>query len=298
MQGSVNGFVLAVHGGAGDAAPGRLSPQEEAAARAGLADALRAGHEILERGASALDAVELAVALLEDRAHFNAGLGSVPTSEGTIEMDAAIADGATRRVGAVACVRRLANPVRAARLVMERSPHVLLVGDGAERFALAAGAAARRELVAPQPAEEKREIELGTVGAVALDRAGHLAAATSTGGVAGQLPGRVGDSPIAGAGLWADDASCAVSATGQGEIFVRAAFAHEVDALVRLAGLEIPAACARALERVAALGGRGGCVALDRRGRLALPFLTAGMARGWIDAAGRPRVALWGSEQP
>lgn len=310
-EGPVNSFVLAVHGGAGALERERLAPDAEAAARRGLEAALRAGHAVLADGGRALDAVVRAVATLEDDPAFNAGRGSVLTSEGRVEMDAAVVDGATLAAGAVACVSRLAHPVETARLVMEHSPHVLLAGEGAERFALAHGAEAvdpealvtelRRgqlERVRARVALDHDGGGLGTVGAVARDRAGHVAAATSTGGMTGQLPGRVGDSPIVGAGTWADDASCAVSATGHGELFVRVGFAHEVDALVRHAGLALGEACRRVLERVAALGGRGGCVAVDRRGAVALPFSSAGMFRGRIDAAGRAGVAVFGGETP
>ena len=216
-------------------------------------------------------------------------------------------DGERRRLGAVAAVRGVANPVSLARLVLERTPHVLLAGPGAEAFAAAQGVPrvepaslateARREELARSLAERARgAASTGTVGAVARDAAGHLAAATSTGGVTGQLPGRVGDSPLAGAGTWADDASCAVSGTGQGEGFVRAAFAHEVDAQVRLLGVPLALACERALERVRALGFHGGCIAVDASGRLALPCTTPAFARGWIGADGAPRVALLASE--
>jgi isoaspartyl peptidase/L-asparaginase-like protein (Ntn-hydrolase superfamily) len=289
--------LLAVHGGAGSA------PRDEdhAELRRALAESLRAGFAILARGGSALDAVESAVVVLEDHPLFNAGLGAALTAEGGVELDAAIMDGRTRAAGAVACVRGLANPVRAARLVLERSPHVLLVGPGAEAFAAAHGVPrvdpaslvtpARRADLAPG-AERLAGSSGGTVGAVARDAAGHLAAATSTGGVARQLPGRVGDSPVIGAGTWADDATCAVSATGAGEAFVRAAFAHEVDARMRLLGEALEPACRAALERVAALGARGGCVAVDRAGRIALPFTSASMPRGWAAPDGVLRVAI------
>jgi isoaspartyl peptidase/L-asparaginase-like protein (Ntn-hydrolase superfamily) len=258
---------------------------------------------VLARGGSALDAVEAAVVVLEDEPLLNAGRGAALTSEGAAELDAALMDGRTRAAGAVACVRGIANPVRAARLVLERSPHVLLVGPGAEAFAAAHGLprvdpaslatpARRADLEAVLRARGAGSAAGGTVGAVARDAAGHLAAATSTGGVTGQLPGRVGDSPLVGAGTWADDATCAVSATGLGEAFVRAAFAHEVDARMRLLGEALERACCGALERVAALGARGGCAAVDRAGHVALPFTSAAMPRGWIGPDGGPRVAL------
>jgi isoaspartyl peptidase/L-asparaginase-like protein (Ntn-hydrolase superfamily) len=201
----------------------------------------------------------------------------------------------------VGCVSRIANPVAAARLVMERTPHVLLVGEAAERFALAHGA---REVDPADLVTDARRRELarlrepgagdasGTVGAVARDRDGHLAAATSTGGLVGQLRGRVGDSAVFGGGTWADDATCAVSGTGHGEAFIRCALAHEIDALLRHRGLPLAAACDAALARVAELGSRGGCIAVDRGGDVAARFNTAGMIRGWLGADGRAVVAL------
>jgi isoaspartyl peptidase/L-asparaginase-like protein (Ntn-hydrolase superfamily) len=292
-------IVLAAHGGAGRPYADRADAEE--AARA-LSECLRAGHAVLARGGSALDAVELGVALLEDHPLFNAGRGGALTAEGEVELDAAVMDGRTRRAGAVACVRGIANPVRAARLVLERSAHVLLVGAGAEAFAAAHGLPRvdPTSLVTPPRRAELERVRRepgardgrGTVGAVARDRSGHLASATSTGGVSGQLPGRVGDSPLIGAGTWADDASCAVSATGAGEAFVRAAFAHEVDAQMRLLGASLEDACRAALARVGALGAQGGCVAVDRAGRLALPFTSASMARGSVGPDGEPRVAV------
>jgi len=297
-------IVLAVHGGAG-----RLyaDPADAAEAARALAGSLRAGFNVLSRGRRALDAVECAVAVLEDHPLFNAGRGAVLTAAGEVELDAAVMDGRSCAAGAVACVRGIANPVRAARLVMERSPHVLLAGAGAEAFAAAQGlprvdpgtlvtSARRADLERERPGGRAAEGG-GTVGAVARDAAGHLAAATSTGGLSGQLAGRIGDSPLVGAGTWADDRTCAVSASGAGEAFVRAAFAHEVDARMRLLGASLEDACRAALERVAALGAQGGCVAVDGAGRLALPFTTASMSRGWIRADGAPCVSA-GPEAP
>jgi isoaspartyl peptidase/L-asparaginase-like protein (Ntn-hydrolase superfamily) len=290
-----------VHGGAGPLRRLRASPDEEAAVRRSIAARLAAGRATLEAGASALDVVEQAVVELEDDPLFNAGRGSALTIDGRVEMDACIADGRARVTGAVACVSRLANPVAAARLVMERTPHVLLVGEAAERFALAHGALeadpaslvteARRSELARR-SETGSGDAAGTVGAVARDLRGHLAAATSSGGMAGQLRGRVGDSAIFGAGTWADDATCALSGTGHGEGFIRCALAHEVDSLVRQRAMPIAAACDAALARLAALGSRGGCIALDRDGNLAARFNTKGMIRGWLDATGATVVAI------
>jgi L-asparaginase / beta-aspartyl-peptidase len=291
--------ALAVHGGAGGV-PEHADAEE---VRAALAASLRAGHVLLAAGAGALDAVVAAVGVLESHPLFNAGRGAALTAEGAVELDAAVMDGRSRALGAVACVRGIENPVHVARLVLERTPHVLLVGPGAEAFAAAHGvpridpaalvtASRRADLERARRGDRGREGPGGTVGAVALDTAGHLAAATSTGGTTNQLAGRVGDSPIAGAGIWADDATCAVSATGHGEAFVRAAFAHEVDARVRLAGASLADACREALRRVGEHGGRGGCIAVDRAGRFALPFTSPAMPRGTVGADGVIRIAL------
>ena len=302
----MNGIALAIQGGAGEVAPGEPGEQ---GMREAMTACLEEGRARLEAGASAVDAVELVVRRLEAHALFNAGRGSVLTAEGRVEMDACIMDGRRRRTGAVACVRRLAHPVSAARLVMEQSNHVLLVSDEAEAFARAHEAETvdpaaliteerRRQL---EQAQARGEVRLdhdsgSTVGAVARDSVGHLAAATSTGGLTNQLPGRVGDTAIAGAGTWADDATCAVSATGHGERFIRSAVAHEVDAGMRLAGLSLLEACERALERAHVLGGRGGMVAVDAAGRVVLPYTSRGMVRGWLDDRGASQVRI--SEGP
>ena len=304
-----------MHGGAGWAPPAEEAAASETQVRAALAAALAAGHGVLAAGGSALDAVVAAVRVLEDCEWLNAGRGSVLGATGRVEMDAAVMDGASRRAGAVAGLRGVVNPVLAARAVMERTPHVLLAGDGAEQFARDQGLARaapesfvtelrRRQLAAwrersaadPGPAGP-RQAGGGTVGAVARDARGHLAAATSTGGLTGKLPGRVSDSALIGAGTFADDATCAVSATGTGDAFIRAGFAHQVDALLRHAGLDLEEACQRALAGARALGGSGGCIALDAAGRAALPFDTEWMARGRIGPDGGPRVALRRGEQ-
>lgn len=228
-----------------------------------------------------------AVRVLEDNEEFNAGRGSVLTAAGTVEMDAAVADGRTRRVGAVAAVAGVRNPVDLARAVLDDGTTVVVVGEGASAWADRLG-------LAREPPEyfvtERRRRALGTVGAVARDSLGHLAAATSTGGVTGKVPGRVGDSPIPGAGTWADDSTCAVSATGNGEAILLAALAHEVDARLRLAGAGLDDACGAALAAVESRGGRAGCVALTADGRLAMPFTTEGMFRGWADEDGHFHV--------
>jgi beta-aspartyl-peptidase (threonine type) len=264
----------------------------------GLERALAAGHAVLAAGGSSLDAVCAAVVELEDSPLFNAGRGAVYNADGKHELDAGVMDGATLAAGAVGAVGRLRNPVLAARAVMEKSRHVLLVGRGAERFAARHGAAlvkqgyfhTRSRLLAL-----KRNLpgHHGTVGAVARDIAGNLAAATSTGGYTGKLPGRVGDSPVIGAGTYADNGACAVSGTGLGEAFIRAVLAHDVAARMRYGGDTLAGATRRALATVARLGGDGGLIAVDRRGRIVMPFNSEGMYRACVDAAGRKTLALF-----
>jgi beta-aspartyl-peptidase (threonine type) len=311
-DGAAERIAVAIHGGAGRIERGRVAAARDAELRAALLRVLAAAHARLAAGAAALDVVQAAVTALEDDALFNAGRGAALTAEGRVELDAALMDGATRAAGAVACVRGVRNPIALAREVLSDGRHVLLVGEGAERFARERGVASaadawlvtdeRRAELASARASGRVSLDRdepaasGTVGAVARDARGHLAAATSTGGMTNQRPGRVGDSPILGAGVWADDASCAVSATGHGEAFLRAAFAHEVDAGVRLAGLALRAACERALARVAAQGGAGGCIALGPSGPPVLAFNTPGMVRGAAEAGGEPRVALYADE--
>jgi beta-aspartyl-peptidase (threonine type) len=299
--------ALAIHGGAGIIRRADLAAADEAAIRAALGLALEQGYAILRRGGTSVDAVQAAITVLEDFPWFNAGKGSVLTSAGTVELDASIMDGATLAAGAVAAVGHVKNPIALARLVMDRSPHVLLVGEGAEAFARAQGmpTALQEYFVTAHRLEQLRQVRgrtqptehFGTVGAVALDAGGHLAAGTSTGGTANKLPGRVGDSPIIGAGTYADDRSCAVSATGHGEMFIRNTVAHDICARVRYRGDSV----ARAAEDVvmgtlAAQDARGGVIALDRAGHIAAPFNTDGMYRGWVDTAGRITVKLYRDE--
>jgi isoaspartyl peptidase/L-asparaginase-like protein (Ntn-hydrolase superfamily) len=315
--------VLAIHAGAG---PPDDDPDGGAARwprqSTGLTGALRAGLAVLSAGGPALEAVTAAVCVLEDDEEFNAGRGSALTAAGTVEMDAAVADGRGRRLGAVACVSGVRHPIEAARAVMDDGRHVLLSGPGAVSFAREVGLAFedpewfitdRRRHALEQMLRRLEAVEWGvtggsgaaeppqapatdsgggTVGAVARDRDGHLAAATSTGGRTAQLPGRIGDSPVPGAGTWADDATCAVSATGVGEAFIRAAFAHEVDARLRLEGVDLDAACQEALAAVTAAGGDGGCIAVAGDGPPVLPFTTALMHRGWDVVGGPLRVAV------
>ena len=278
--------TLLVHGGAGKPSGGTVD--DEASHHEALAAALQAGRDVLDGGGEALDAAEAAVRSLEDCALFNAGRGSVLTSERRVEMDGAVMDGSTQEAGACAAVTLVRHPVSLARAVMEKTPHVLLVGEGAVRFARDAGL----ELEDAEwfVTERQRELhsEHGTVGAAALDAQGNLAAATSTGGVRGQLPGRVGDSPQIGSGTWADE-RVAISCTGTGERFIRAAAAHEVSALVRHAGLSVAEAAQRVIET---LGGDGGLIALGADGSLAMPFNTGLMYRGSA-SDGEIHTAIW-----
>ncbi len=274
--------VIAAHGGAGD---GPATGARARAATAAVERALRAGSAVLADRGPALDAVVAAVAVLEDDDALNAGRGAVLTSAGTVELSACVMDGATRGAGAIAVVTSPRHPVEAARRVLEDGRHVLFAGPAADALAGEWGLPVEPNAYFVTPARQ-RELT-GTVGAAALDRDGHLAAATSTGGVRGQHPGRVGDTPIVGAGTWADDRTCAVSATGDGDVFLRTSFSHDVHARVRYTGAGLVAACAAALDEVASLGGRGGCVAVDREGNVAMPFNTTVMFRGWC-APGRP----------
>ena len=309
--------VLVIHGGAG-VEPGDLSKDEEVAARKALEAALRAGHAQLKAGRPAVDAVGAAITVLEDAPQFNAGRGAVFTHDGRNELDTSLMDGASGKAGAAAGLHRVKNPITLARAIMDRSKHVMMVGDGAEMFAKEQGVA----LVDPEYfrtekrwnqlqkalAEEKNAqasntpLELpgkayfGTVGALALDAQGHLAAGTSTGGMTNKRYGRVGDSPIIGAGTWAD-ARCAVSGTGWGEFYIRSAAAHEICARVRLAGQSIGRAGDAVINDVIPkAGGDGGAIALDAQGVAAFPFNTPGMYRGWIGADGVPHVAIWKDE--
>src|SRR5688572_25161679 len=279
--------VIAIHGGAG------VMRRDKPGARHKhvLGRALDAGYEILKQGRSSLDAVTAAVLVLEDSPLFNAGRGSCFNADGEIEMDASIMDGAALRAGAVAAVRRIRNPILAARAVMEGSRHVLLAGDGAERFASKHGLKFERPEyfhTAWRRAALKRKLRNhhGTVGAVALDSEGNLAAATSTGGYTGKMPGRIGDSPLIGAGTYADNRACAVSGTGLGEAFIRAAIGYDICARMLYMKASVAAAARGALRNVASLGGDGGVIAVDRRGNVAMPFNSEGMYRACIDRRG------------
>ena len=316
-------FAIAIHGGAGTITRAALTPGVEADYRATLAAALRAGQQVLAADGPSLDAVAAAVRVLEDSPLFNAGRGSVFTHDGRIEMDASIMDGRDRRAGAVAALTTIRNPIDAARAVMERSRHVLLVGAGAEEFAREQGLATaepeyfhtalRWEQLRVARESDRLQIDhdapasapagdggaapgdgkYGTVGAVALDRDGNLAAATSTGGLTNKRFGRVGDSPIIGAGTWAENESVAVSATGSGETFIRAAAAHELAALVKYGGRTPRRAADEVLATVERLGGRGGLIVIDRSGEPVFAFNTEGMYRGCARGVSAPEVAIY-----
>lgn len=299
--------MLVIHGGCGTAAEGQLSTEGWREVREHLAQALRCGFTELQAGGSAVDAVEAAVAALEDSPHFNAGHGAALTEEGTHELDASIMDGRTLAAGAVCAVRHLRHPVRAARQVMERSGCVLLAGEAADRFGRAQGlqVVANEHFTTPPRREAWRKVRAaaeatpgaapltefdrhGTVGAVALDRHGHLAAATSTGGFNNKPAGRIGDSPIIGAGTYARDGVAAVSCTGQGELFIRHAVAYDLVAQMRYAGRSLQEASDVMMGQTLAPHRIGaGWVALDTQGQFVAPFNTLGMARGWVDADGR-----------
>jgi beta-aspartyl-peptidase (threonine type) len=302
---------IAIHGGAGVISRASMTPDAERAYRADLERALDAGYAVLEKGGASLDAVVAAVKVLEDSPLFNAGKGAVFNHEGINELDASIMDGATEKAGAVAGLRHVKNPIELARLVMEHSPHVMLAGEGAEEFALEQGMTLvpgtyfyteRRwqQLEDAQKAERTASVpkeDIGffsTVGAVAHDRNGNLAAATSTGGMTNKRWGRVGDSPIIGAGTYADNDSCAVSATGSGEFFIRAVVAHEICARVRLSGVTAAQAAQDVIQgKLKEIGGDGGVIVVDRQGALSLEFNTEGMFRGARDSNGRREVAIY-----
>ena len=286
-------FVVIAHAGTG----GELPPEKERATRAALAAALRIGQARLKAGARAIDAVQAVVESMEDSGHLNAGKGGVQNRAGFVELDASIMDGRDRRAGAVAGIRRVKNPIAAARAVMDKSEHVLLAGSGADAFAKGAGVPSAPpgyfiHETSPSAAEPSAKPH-GSVGAVALDRCGDLAAATSTGGWPGKLPGRIGDSPIVGAGTFASDDTCAVSATGHGEWFIRYSVAHDVSAMMEYGGLTVAAAAEKAIkQKIAKTGAHGGVIAVDAKGDMAWPFVSPTMARGFARDGGEIKVGV------
>ncbi len=315
-------YGLVIHGGAGVIVRKEMTAQTEAAYRDKLAQARDAGYAVLERGGSATDAVVAAVRVMEDSPLFNAGYGAVLDSDGVCELDAAIMDGRTLGAGAVAGVQTVKNPILLAKAIMERSPHVMLAGPGAERFAKEAGLeivpnsyfrterrmrelerARQQERQAPgvgqaadgtPPGEDRK---WGTVGCVALDRDGNLAAGTSTGGMTNKKFGRVGDSPIIGAGTYANNATCAVSCTGHGEFFMRGVVGHDISARMEYGALPLAEAAARTLAKLGDAGGTGGLVAIGRDGAVAMPFNTPGMYRALRISTGESLVRLFGDER-
>lgn len=307
--------VIAIHGGAGAITRAQMSQEQELRYIQALSDIVDVGQKMLEAGESALDVVTEAVRLLEECPLFNAGIGAVYTRDETHELDACVMDGNTLKAGAVAGVSHLRNPILAARLVMERSPHVMMIGAGAENFVAGQGMELvsadlfstperYKQLLAARssgetvldhsgaPLDEGKK--MGTVGAVALDVYGNLAAATSTGGMTNKLPGRVGDSPLVGAGCYANNASVAVSCTGTGEVFIRALAAYDIAALMDYGGLSLSEACERVvMEKLPALGGSGGLIAIDHEGNVALPFNCEGMYRAWGYAGDTPTTGIY-----
>lgn len=319
-------YVMVIHGGAGTILRSNMTPEKEQAYRAALEQALQTGYAILQQGGSSLDAVEATVRVMEDSPLFNAGKGAVFTNEGRNEMDASIMSGRRLEAGAVAGVTVIKNPISAARAVMEKSQHVMMAGRGAEKFAREAGLEivdpsyfyteerwkALQRVKAADPDKTRldhdstlqktsgmwgaanKDDKFGTVGAVALDKQGNLAAATSTGGMTNKKFGRIGDSPIIGAGTYANNATCAISCTGWGEYFIRLSVAKSVSDLMEYKGLSLQqAANELILQKVPALGGDGGLIAIDKDGNIAMPFSTAGMYRGCVTEDGRITVEIY-----
>lgn len=309
-------YVLVIHGGAGTILKQNMTPEKEAAYKAALEKALLAGYAKLKEGKTSLDVVQAAINVMEDSPLFNAGKGAVFTNEGKNELDAAIMDGKTLKAGSVAGVTTIKNPIDAARAVMEKSPHVMMTGKGAEKFAKEAGIT----IVSPkyfytedrykglQKAKQKEAAEkknanamlfqnhdekFGTVGCVALDSAGNLAAGTSTGGMTNKRYGRVGDAPIIGAGTYANNHTVAVSCTGWGEYFIRSVVAHDLAAMMEYKGMSVEDAGKAVIEKVEKLGGDGGLIALDRNGNMAMPFNTAGMYRAAITKDGKVEIYIY-----
>ncbi len=302
--------AIVIHGGAGSIRANEMSDDQEEAYRTALRTALQEGNEMLQNGGSALDAVQAAITTMESDTLFNAARGAVLTSEGTVELDASIMDGKTRNAGALTGVKTVKHPIRLARAIMEESPHVMFAQDGAEAFAKQQGL----ELVendyfiiesrrsgdatgaADPPASAPEDKKFGTVGAVALDADGNLAAGTSTGGISDKKFGRVGDSPIIGAGTYASNKSCAVSATGQGEYFIRGVAAHSVASRVRFGNLSLDEAAQATIDEIKELGGVGGVIVLDREGNMTMPFSTAGMFRAYVNTDGESAVQIFDRE--
>ncbi|MDP2424289.1 MAG: isoaspartyl peptidase/L-asparaginase [Bacteroidales bacterium] len=297
-------YVLVIHGGAGNMQESKMTPEKLADAHSGLQKALDAGENILKAGGTALDAVEATIRVLEDCPVFNAGRGAVFNADGQIELDASIMDGSNLQAGAVAGVHTIKNPITAAREVMENSPHVLLIGLGAEKFASQQGL----EIVDPEyfrtehswneylriKQRDDDSGRKGTVGAVALDKHGNLAAGTSTGGMVMKKFGRVGDVPIIGAGTYASNETCAVSATGHGEYFIRNVVSYDISALMLYKGMRLyDAAYSVVMDKLVRQKGNGGVIAVDKNGNIAMPYNTSGMYRGFVNSVGETAVMIF-----
>ena len=311
-------ITLLVHGGAGSISRDRLTPDQEARYHETLKQALEAGFAILQEGGKSVEAVIAAVSILEDSPLFNAGKGAVFTADGRNELDASIMDGSNLKAGAVAGVTTVKNPIKAAYAVMTESEHVMLAGEGADEFAKSHGletvhpsyfvdSARYQQFLRSQKTQKGQEgasvpvpavdKKFGTVGAVALDRFGNIAAGTSTGGMSNKRFGRVGDSPIIGAGTYANNRTCGVSATGWGEFFIRLVVAYDISAMMEYGNRSLQeAADSVIMEKLPSLGGNGGVIALDRNGNIAMPFNTPGMFRGYIQAKGEAKTFLYGDE--
>jgi beta-aspartyl-peptidase (threonine type) len=301
-------YAIVIHGGAVTMKPGQLTPEEEAHQREGLHQAMQAGWAILHQGGTALDAVEAAVSSLEDNEHFNAGRGSSLNLQGEVQMDASIMDGSNLKAGAVNSVMYVKNPIQLARAVLDKSKHVYLAGEGALEFALRQGLdlaspdyfeveKTRKQWLEMVQQEQAEPQQHDTVGAVALDQHGNLAVATSTGGIEGQVKGRVGDSPALGCGSYASNDACAASCTGDGEVILRGALAHEVYALVKYKGLSIVEACRAAISlRDEDLQGDKGIIGIDTQGNVALEFNSNVMRRAYRIGEEEPVVAIWRDE--
>ena len=291
-------FSIAIHGGAGTITRKNMTPGKENAYRSKLKETLNVGYSILNKGGTSLDAVEATIRIMENSELFNAGKGAVFTNAGTNELDASIMDGSNLKAGAVARVRTVKNPISAARKVMEETWHVMLSGDGADKFAKEQGL----DIVDPNyfytqrrwDSLKKIQVEKhGTVGCVALDKHGNLAAGTSTGGLTNKRWGRVGDSPIIGAGTYANNQTCAVSGTGQGEYFIRGNVAYDVSAIMEYKGKSVGEAAQNVIRKLSDKGGNGGIITMDSKGNISMPFNTAGMYRGFRKAGQAPEIFIY-----
>ncbi|MBI2271252.1 MAG: isoaspartyl peptidase/L-asparaginase [Bacteroidetes bacterium] len=322
-------FAIVMHGGAGTILKKDMPPELEKQYSDKMKEALQVGYDTLKKGGTALSAVEASIKILEDSPLYNAGKGSAFTSDGKNEMDASVMDGKSLKAGAVAGVRTIKNPVSAARMVMEKTPHVLIAGKGAEKLAKENGLKivdtsyffVQRRWDQMQRAKKEEKIKLdhssdtsgsiqplndmfndkkfGTVGAVALDKFGNLAAGTSTGGMTNKKPGRVGDSPIIGAGTYANNATCAISCTGHGEYFIRYAVAHDVSALMEYKALTLEQAANEVvMKKLVEAGGEGGLIGIDAKGNIAMPFNSKGMYRGFVKKGGKISVMIYKDDLP